>query len=246
VNSPHLMQAELLVPETHEALVGFAANWIAMRLRAAIDLRGSCSLFLSGGKTPEPIYENLAALSRSDPIEWGKVSIYFVDERCVPADDPDSNYALARRSLIDRLPSPPAAVHRMQGEHSDPEQAAREYEALLPEQFDVVVLGMGADGHVASLFPHTAQLHEETRAVVVSESPVAPAARISLTLAAIRRARLKMILILGAEKAGALARALESDVDIDETPVQGVGQALWLLDQAAASQLSERHRPVSR
>lgn len=240
------MQAELLVPETHEALVGFAANWIAMRIRAAITLRGSCSLFLSGGDTPIPIYENLAALSRTDPIEWSKVALYFVDERCVKAEDPASNYGAVKRALLDRLPEAPRDIRRMVGEAPDPEAEARAYEAILPESIDVMVLGMGADGHVASLFPHTPQLHEESRAVVATQAPSKPNARISLTLATIRRARLKMLVIRGTEKAPALARALESDVDIDETPVQGVGPALWLLDQESASQLSERHRPVSR
>jgi 6-phosphogluconolactonase len=152
------------------------ASWIAQRLEEAIAARGSASLALAGGNTPRRIYEELASL----PIEWDLVQVFFGDERCVPPDAPDSNFRMAREALLDRLGAP--HVHRMPGERKDREAAAAEYGARLPDALDVIVLGMGEDGHTASLFPgHDWSCPTVRKVVAVAGAPKPPPFRLSVT-----------------------------------------------------------------
>src|SRR5215813_6948113 len=123
------------------------ADWIARHLQQAIAERGRASLCLSGGHTPRQVYEVLATF----PLSWDRIAVFFGDERCVPPDDPDSNYRMAREALLDRVHAP--YVHRMEAERADREAAAADYAALLPDALDAIILGMGEDAHTASLVP---------------------------------------------------------------------------------------------
>ncbi len=205
------------------------------------------SLFLSGGSTPKALYELLASPGYVKRIDWRAVELYFGDERCVPAEDDRSNYKMALLSLIDRVPIPGDNVYRMKGE-LDPEQAAKEYGQLLKQKFidagpDVLLLGMGDDGHTASLFPQTAALAEGHHRCVANHVPYdyIPAGtnwRITLSFPFINRSREVFILVTGKSKAARLSEVLEGPVEPERLPIQRVrpepGQLTWFLDVAAA------------
>ena len=212
---------EFTVLETPEDVAVAAAADIAAALR-----RGSRTLVLAGGNTPRRCYELLARLD----VEWGRVTVLFGDERCVPPDHADSNYRLAREALLDKVA--PATVHRMAGELG-PDEGAAEYsrivEGLAP--LDVVVLGIGEDGHTASLFPGHSEVNAKGWAVGVRNSPKPPPERVTLTLEALQGARRVLILATGAGKARAVALAKRQEV-----PSGMIAGARWLLDRAAAGQ----------
>lgn len=210
-----------------------AAARIALELTKAVHGTGRASLALAGGTTPKATYEALAGL----PLDWSAVDIFFGDERCVPSDHEDSNYRMAKAALFDRIAIPSAQVHRMQGELSDRDAAARLYEAELPAELSVVVLGIGEDAHTASLFPGAEALREETRRVLPVTGPKPPPARLSLTPPALRAARVCVVLASGAGKAEPVRRALKDPVDIVSTPIQLARDGVWFLDDAAASAL---------
>jgi 6-phosphogluconolactonase len=210
-----------------------AAARIALELTKAVHGTGRASLALAGGTTPKATYEALAGL----PLDWSAVDIFFGDERCVPADHEDSNYRMAKAALFDRIAIPSAQIHRMQGELSDRDAAARLYEAELPAELSVVVLGIGEDAHTASLFPGAEALREETRRVLPVTGPKPPPARLSLTPPALRAARVCVVLASGAGKAEPVRRALKDPVDIVSTPIQLARDGVWFLDDAAASAL---------
>jgi 6-phosphogluconolactonase len=216
------------------ALAELAAREIAEMLVSAVHERGSASLALAGGTTPRAAYERLAG----EPVPWRAVSIYFGDERCVPADDPDSNYRMALEALFTRLSEPPARIERMACESSDHDGAARAYEGVLPEALDLLVLGLGEDGHTASLFPGANALFETTRRVLPVVGPKPPPHRLTITPPVLEAARAVIVLAAGAGKSAAVARALEGELDIASCPAQLVRDGLWLMDHAAAAQLS--------
>jgi 6-phosphogluconolactonase len=211
------------------------AEWIAQQLEQAIAERGFASLALSGGHTPRRVYEELASLD----IPWDRVGVFFGDERCVPPDDPDSNFRMAREALFDRVQG--LHVHRMPADRADLESAATEYARELPEALDAMVLGMGEDGHTASLFPGHDWSHSAGRKViVVNGAPKPPPRRMSVTPEVIWAARARLVLATGAAKAPQIVRALEGEPDPTHYPVHVVRGATWLLDEAAASLLSEQ------
>ena len=214
-----------------------AARRIAAEIRRVLRSREHCSLALSGGETPRPVYQCLAA-ELPEPEAWSRVEIYFADERCVPPADPASNYRMAKETLLDRLPAAPERVHRMEGERSDRDAAARAYEALLPQRLDILVLGLGADGHIASLFPGSPSLAESRRRVLAVTAPKPPPERLTVTPPVIRAARLTIGLVAGAGKAEALARVLDGADDPDRTPGRLVREGLWIVDTAAAARLA--------
>ena len=222
---------EILVADDAEA----AARETAERLAAAA--REGSQIALTGGSTPRRAYE-LAAILEPD---WSRAGAWWGDERCVPPDDERSNYRLARESLLDRLARPPA-VHRIRGE-LEPEEAAAEYERELGDtRLDLVLLGIGPDGHVASLFPDAPTLRERERRVVAAEPGLEPFVdRVTLTLPALRAAGAVVFLVTEAEKADA-ARAAFVDEPSERTPSSLVraesGATLAILDRAAAARLS--------
>ena len=212
---------EFTVLATAEEVAVAAAQQIADALRG-----GARSLVLAGGTTPRRCYEILAGLE----VEWGRVAVLFGDERCVAPEHPDSNYRMAREALLAHVA--PATVYRMPAELG-PEEGAREYarivEAVAP--LDFVLLGVGEDGHVASLFPGHPLLKAGGLTAGIRDSPKPPPERVTLTLSAIRDARQVLILATGAGKADAVARARRAEV-----PSGMIASARWLIDRAAAGQ----------
>jgi 6-phosphogluconolactonase len=220
------------------ALAAAAAGAIVEAAAAGVAALGRASLGLSGGRTPVATYRALASGPLRSRVDWARVRIYFADERAVPRDDPESNFRLAREVLIDPLGIPPRNIHRMKGEYPDLQVAVEEYEAHLTEPIDVLILGVGEDGHVASLFPGTPLVSETVRRVaMVADSPKPPARRLTLTARALAEARRVLVLATGTEKAEAVARALEGEVGARELPARLVRERDWFLDRAAAGGL---------
>jgi 6-phosphogluconolactonase len=229
---------ELLVVK-RSAFADTAADRLVAEIRRVLGTRERCSLALSGGSTPRPVYQRLAA-RLPDREPWQRIEVFFGDERCVPPGDPASNYRMASEALLDRVPIAPENVHRMEGERSDYDEAALAYEMSLPQRLDLLVLGLGGDGHIASLFPSASSLRESRRRVLAVVGPVAPHDRLTITPPVIRDAGLTIGLVAGADKADALARALDAPYDPDRTPGQLARAGLWIADTAAAARLEAR------
>jgi 6-phosphogluconolactonase len=228
---------DLIVLAQPAALARAAAEWLGLEVTRAITERGSCSLALAGGRTPEPVYRSLAAESS---IDWKRVEVFFGDERAVPPDHPESNYRMVRLALLSRVPLLPGQIHRMEAERPDREAAAREYERSLPPRLDVLLLGMGSDGHTASLFPGSAALDEQQRLVLPVTGAKAPAERLTITPPVIEAARKVAVIAAGEDKAAMVARAIEGPLAPKAVPVQLARRGFWFLDQAAAARLAAR------
>ncbi len=222
--------AQLVIVDAAE-LAATGAVWIADRARAAVSARGRFDVALAGGSTPRPIYEALARLT----LPWPRIHVWFGDERCVPPDDPESNYRMAREALLRHVP---AVVHRMEAERPDRDAAAADYAAALPDALDVVLLGMGEDLHTASLFPgHPVPPREKV--IHVTGAPKPPPERLSIPPDVIAAARELLVAVAGAGKAAQVALALEGPARPDRYPVHLARRGTWLLDRAAASQHKE-------
>ena len=219
----------------------------ARRIIAAAEIKlADCqhffSLVLSGGSTPKALYELLASDQYKSLLNWSKVEIYFGDERCVPPDHPDSNFLMADKAMLSKLPLPEPNIHRMRGE-LPPDAAAMEYGKLLKDKFkdggpDMVLLGMGDDGHTASLFPGTTALDETQHRCVANHVEKLKTWRITMTYPFLNKASDVMMLISGAGKAARLQEVLEGPRDPKRLPIQGIqpaGKLTWLLDAPAAS-----------
>ncbi len=217
------------------------AHRVATAAGRAIATRGRFRLALPGGRSPEPAYALLADGVPGVPIDWSRVHVLFVDERAVPPDDPQSNFRFVHERLLARVPVLAANVHRMHAEAADLEAAARDYEALVAEPLDLIVLGLGEDGHVASLFPGSPLLGEETRRVgIVRDSPKPPPTRMTLLPPALAAAREVLVLAIGTAKAAAVRRALEPPRAAAGAPATLLARREWHLDAAAASLLKPR------
>lgn len=236
------MGPTLLIRDHAEALFETAAERFAAALREAVAARGDCRVALAGGSTPAGLYQRLARPDYAD-LPWSRCHVYFGDERCVPPDDADSNYRMARQSLLDHVPIPMAQVHRMAGE-DDPATAAAAYAERLRADlpvvegvpvFDLILLGLGADGHIASLFPSTSAL-DRTEPVAAHWVPGLAAWRLTLTFPVLEGAGRTWLLASGTGKAAIVARAL-GVAETPPLPVQQLapqGEYLWLLDRSAA------------
>jgi 6-phosphogluconolactonase len=234
------------VYSSSEELSRAAAREFAAGAEEAIEERGRFAVVLAGGSTPETLY-GILARDYSDRIDWSKVYVFFGDERAVPPHHEDSNLKMASEVLLDHVPV--ANVHRIKGELS-PEEAAEAYEEELRTffqtedvpRFDLILLGLGADGHTASLFPETPALEIHDRWVVANPVPRLNTTRITLTVPVINAARAVIFLVAGEDKAEALKETLEGDADPRVYPaklVQPPGGPKWMVDQSAASLLSE-------
>lgn len=230
-----------------EALARLAAAAIAGRAAAAAAARGSFSVALAGGSTPRRTYQLLAEPPHRESVPWARVQVFFGDERCVPPHDADSNFRMAREALLDRVPVPRERIHRIRGEAPDAAEAAAEYQAELraalgpAARLDLVLLGMGPDGHVASLFPASDALEESSRLALAVVAPKPPPRRITLTLPALSAAAEALFLVAGADKAERVAEVLSGrGPELPASRVQPEGGTLWLLDAAAASRLPGR------
>ncbi|MHB8940024.1 MAG: 6-phosphogluconolactonase [Desulfobacteria bacterium] len=231
-----------------EHFVDGSADFIAELAVRAVAERGRFAIALSGGGTPRPIYARLATAGYIDRIEWTKVHIFFSDERCVPPDDSRSNYRMAREALLDHVPLPPGNIHRVRGE-DDPAQAAlayaqevqRLFRTASAPAFDLICLGIGDNGHTASLFPGTAALCEQVRWVVPQYVEVMTTWRVTFTPVLINAARHVAFLAEGVGKADMLWRVHEGPYQPDVLPSQLIqpvnGRLHWLVDAAAGSKV---------
>ncbi len=234
-----------------EALAQAAAALFVELAEDAQRTRGRFSVALAGGSTPRGTYALLASTAFAPRVDWSRVHVFWGDERCVPPEHPQSNYRMARETLLDHVPIPAANVHRIPCEQA-PTQAAAAYERTLQEffalapgegvpQFDLILLGMGDDGHTASLFPGTAALHERRRWVVAHYVAKLQAWRVTLTPVVLNAARHVAFLVAGAGKAARLREVLRGSYQPDVLPAQVVqpasGRLVWLVDAAAATLL---------
>uniref|UniRef100_A0A832ICK5 6-phosphogluconolactonase n=1 Tax=Eiseniibacteriota bacterium TaxID=2212470 RepID=A0A832ICK5_UNCEI len=221
---------------TPAAAAEAAAAAVAAAARAAVAARGVFHLALSGGRSVVPLHRRLAAGGLGVP--WAATHVWFADERAVPPGDPASNLRAVRETLLDALGLAPGGVHPMDGARDDLAAAARDYAAALPEPLDLVVLGVGEDGHVASLFPGSAQAADDAaRVAAVTGAPKPPARRLTLGPAALRAARGVIVMASGAEKAAAVAAALAPHGDARAVPARLVRERSWFVDAAAAARL---------
>jgi len=216
---------------------------IAAKLDGELD---RISVALAGGKTPKRVYELLATEAFKSRVRWSQVHLFFGDERAVPPTHPDSNYRMVYETLISKVPIPSGNVHRMIGE-GDAKENAHDYEKYLRSffagfpwpRFDLVWLGMGEDGHTASLFPHSDALNEQSRWVLATKNETTGQQRITLTLPVLNHAAQVMFLVTGKEKAQRLAEALRPRTELKLLPVQAIapvaGKLEWFVDGAAAS-----------
>ncbi|WIG62082.1 MAG: 6-phosphogluconolactonase, eukaryotic type [Ktedonobacterales bacterium] len=221
-----------------------------VRLSQIAAANGRFSVALSGGSTPRTMHLLLASPEFRTQVNWSYVHFYWGDERCVPPEDQESNFRMARETLLDALPVQPAQIHRIRSEDT-PESAAAQYENELREtfrlaqgewpRFDLIYLGMGPDGHTASLFPHTTALHVSDRIVVANYVPKLAASRITLTVPVLNNAAAVAFLVAGAEKASALAAVIDGPPNPDEYPSQRIapsnGDLYWIMDRAASAHL---------
>jgi 6-phosphogluconolactonase len=241
------------VDASPEAVARRTAQHFVDGVRAAAGARGKARIAISGGHTPKDAFELLADPSGEyrEQIPWDKLELYWVDERCVPPDHPDSNYRMTREALLDKVPLNKAQIFRIPGE-LDPEEAANRYEFEIRQSFrlegaeipcfDMVALGMGPDGHTASLFPHTAGLHEMMRIAIANHVPQQKETwRVTLTWPVINRARDVFFLIEGADKVASLKQVFTGPYDPETYPSQLIKPAnhriTLLLDAAAAAAL---------
>lgn len=228
-----------------EAIAERAAHLLAAMCEEAINERGLFRMAISGGHTPVPLFRLLTKQDWSDRLPWDKIGIYWVDERCVEPDNPESNYGVARKELLSKVPA--THYYRMRGDE-DPEKAAAAYEELIREdfylgpkelpRFDLMILGMGSDGHTASIFPGSPIMAEKKKLVTEVYVPEKQEDRITLTLPVINNARSCMFLVTGAEKHAALSDVLNllSEPVLPAQCVRpGSGSLIWIVDQAAAS-----------
>ncbi len=241
------------VYRSQEELSAAAAREFAARAGEAIEERGRFAVVLAGGSTPETMY-GILARDYIGRIDWSKVYVFFGDERAVPPHHEDSNLKMASEVLLDHVPV--ANVHRMRGE-LPPDEAAEAYEVELRKffrtedvpRFDLILLGLGADGHTASLFPWTPALEVQDRWVVANPVPKLDTTRITLTVPVINAARNVIFLVEGEDKAEAVREILGGDADPRAYPaklIQLPGRPEWMLDRSASSLLSDLHRGDSR
>ncbi|HKQ33759.1 MAG TPA: 6-phosphogluconolactonase [Nitrospiraceae bacterium] len=243
---------DIRIHRDSQAWTGAAAEFVLEVGKEAVRANGRFLIALSGGTTPEILYRALTSPAFADRLDWSRTTFFFSDERCVPPDDPRSNHSLAKKALFTPLNIMPSQVYRMAGESSDPQSAAVEYEQqlrlatksapLAKPSLDLVLLGLGEDGHTASLFPGASILQDHQHLIAATQSPKDPPNRLTMTLAAINRASVILFLVTGAGKAGVVRAILDPKSEAErELPAALVvpeeGRLIWFLDQAAAAEL---------
>lgn len=230
-----------------------AAELFVQRAQAAVARQGRFTVALSGGSTPRPTYERLASPAVRDAVPWQDTHVFWGDERFVPPDHPDSNYRMALEALLSKVPVPDENVHRMAGE-LPPKTAAQVYAEVLRDvfglsagelpRFDLILLGLGGDGHTASLFPGTDVLHEDTKLVAAHYVEKHAAYRLTLTPPVINNAAHVVFVVAGERKADTLQRVLEGPHQPETLPAQLArptdGRLTWLVDEAAAGALERK------
>lgn len=247
------VSAEIRILTTPQELFEAAAEEVVRVANAAVKEHGRFTIALSGGSTPKSLYNLLATNARTS-LPWDRIFFFWGDERHVPPKDPDSNYRMADEAMLSKVPVPAANVFRMPAENPDAAAAAEAYEQTLRKFFqlsagefprlDLILLGMGPDGHTASLFPGTAGLQEKSRLVIANWVEKLKTHRLSFTLPVLNAARCIAFLVSGTDKAPALRAVLEENVPGEQYPSKLVqpkdGELIWFLDRAAASGLSSK------
>jgi 6-phosphogluconolactonase len=232
------------------ALARAAADLFVHIAGDAVARYGVATIALSGGSTPKQMGALLAAEPYRSRVDWSNVQIFWGDERWVPEASPESNAGEANRTFLDAVEIPRGNIHAFTTVDIEPEHSARDYEATIRDvigggdvpSFDLVLLGMGDDGHTASLFPGTAAIHESERLVVAHDVPKLDATRLTFTPPLINAAKSVVFLAAGAGKATRLAEVLDGPIEVDRLPSQVVrpaGGPLWLVDEAAAASLAK-------
>ena len=242
-----------------EALSRVAAETIIEHISDCLRSRDICTIALSGGSTPKRLYSLLAnEAALRDQIPWERIHLFWGDERHVPPGHPDSNYLMAYNTLLSQVPLPLTNIHRVRSEDADAEKAAADYELGIRTffkiqagempRFDFVLLGMGADGHTASLFPGTSALKETKRLVLANWVEKFQTFRLTLTAPVLNSAACILFLVAGKDKADAVKAVLEGKFQPDRYPAQLIqpsgGELIWLLDRSAASRLTLNRQPI--
>jgi 6-phosphogluconolactonase len=243
---------DIRIHSDSEAAAEAAATFVLEVGKEAVRANGRFFIALSGGTTPEALYRSLTSPAFGDRFDWSRTSFFFSDERCVPPDDPRSNYALADKTLFTPLRIAPSQIYRMAGESRDPQTAASEYEQQLrlatktspsaKPSLDLILLGLGEDGHTASLFPGAPVLQNHQRVIAATQSPKDPPNRLTMTLGVINRASVILFLVGGPRKAGVVRAILDPKTEAERRlPASLVkpeeGRLIWFLDRGAAAQL---------
>jgi 6-phosphogluconolactonase len=251
---------EIRIAHDSHTWAAAAAELVHMVGQEAVRTNGRFLIALSGGTTPETFYRALTSPAFAGRFDWSRAAFFFSDERGVPPDDPRSNYALADRALFTPLNITPSQIYRMAGESRDPQVAAHEYEQQLcratntaPSSrpaLDLILLGLGEDGHTASLFPGSPALRDNQHLIIVTHSPKDPPIRLTMTLGAINHASVILFLVAGAGKAGIVRAILDPRNEAErQLPASLVapekGRLIWLLDRAAATELPPHQQQPS-
>jgi 6-phosphogluconolactonase len=243
------MAERVIRANDEEVALEAAERWKTIATQAVAE-NGRFSVALAGGSTPRTLYRMLTSERYRDELPWGQTHVFWGDERRVPPDDERSNYHMARELLLDHVPIPPGQIHPMDGMGLS-RGAMRSYERTLRDyfqygrrempRFDLILLGMGGDGHTASIFPGTRAVSDRSHKVLVYQVPQLETERITLTLPVINAAKHILIMVVGSAKAETLAEVLDGPVKTSTYPIQAVepvdGQLTWLLDKAAAAEL---------
>jgi 6-phosphogluconolactonase len=236
-----------------DTLSQHAAQYIVRIANESIAARGRFTIALSGGTTPRIPYALLGSEPYSSQIDWQLVHIFWGDERCVAQDNPDSNYYMAQEVLLSKIPIPTHQVHRMPADQLDRDAASQAYTSEMQRAFDtheipgfdLIQLGMGPEGHTASLFPHQASLQETQRLVMPVSVPKPPPDRLTFTPPLLNAARNILFLVTGSDKAEALHAVLEGEYQPEEYPAQIVrppdGEVIWMLDTTVAAKIRTNH-----
>jgi 6-phosphogluconolactonase len=244
---------EIVVARTVQDWAQKTATFMLSVSEQAIQSTGRCLIALSGGSTPRTLYQTIRTPEWSTRFDWSRIVFLFGDDRCVGPEHPESNFGMAQKEFFQPLRIAPDRIHRMKGEHQDPEAAAEDYERTLrdltrchPPAFpslDLILLGLGDDGHTASLFPGTVALQERSKLVTVGQAPTGIVNRLTFTLGVLNRAAVVLFMVTGSGKAGMVRRVIEPQSEADcSLPAAKVlpdsGRLVWMLDQAAAQQLT--------
>jgi 6-phosphogluconolactonase len=241
--------AQVDIVPTKDELIQRAVEIFVRAANEAIRERDVFTVALSGGGTPRPVYEALGDPAQRGRVDWGKVHLFWGDERHVPPTDEQSNYRMVKEALLDRIDIPAANVYRVPAE-MEVRMAAFQYEEELRQffsgewpVFDFIFLGMGQDGHTASLFPHSAGLNEDFRWFIANYAPGMETWRLTLSAPAINAARFVLVLVVGKAKAARLKAVWTGPDDPEDMPIQMIdppdGDMLWLVDQAAGSEMKK-------
>jgi len=242
----------VLIYPDKDTLSHAAAQHIVQIANESIVTHGRFTLALSGGSTPKTLYGLLGSEPHRSQIDWAQVEVFWSDERCVPPESEESNFHMAQEVLLNRVPLSPTQIHRMPADLPDRDAASRDYSLEIQKvfgtnrvpSFDLLQLGMGPEGHTASLFPHQPSLHEQERLVMPVTVPKPPPPRLTFTPPLLNAASHVLFLVTGADKADAIQAVLEGPYQPDEYPAQIVrptkGEVTWMLDTSAAEKLRQR------